>query len=50
MSKDWLNKIYTPNSKQWIRCKGPIARPARSTNINPMDFFVQGFLKKKKSM
>lgn len=44
ISRDWLNEHFR---NRWIGRNGPIAWPARSPDINPLDFFVWGFLKEK---
>lgn len=44
ISRDWLDENF-PN--RWIGRNGPISWPARSPDMNPLDFFVWGFLKEK---
>lgn len=41
---EYLNN-YFPN--QWIGTNGPIAWPARSPDLSPLDFFLWGYLKNK---
>lgn len=40
----WLNAVY---EERWIGRGGPVAWPPRSPDLNPLDFFVWGFLKEK---
>lgn len=39
--RDWLSANYPT----WIGRGGPVPWPARSPDLNPMDFFVWGFMK-----
>lgn len=41
---EWLEEHF-PN--RWIGRRGPILWPARSPDLNPLDFFVWGFIKEK---
>lgn len=41
--RDWLSLNYPT----WIGRGGPVAWPARSPDLTPLDFFVWGFLKNK---
>lgn len=42
--RNWLNANYP---RRWIGRGGPVAWPARSPDITPLDFFAWGFLKEK---
>lgn len=42
--RNWLDQHF-PN--RWIGRGGPILWPARSPDLNPLDFFVWGFIKEK---
>lgn len=42
--RQWLNTVY---GERWIGRGGPVAWPARSPDLNPLDFFLWGFLKQK---
>lgn len=42
--REWLDEHF-PN--RWIGRGGPILWPARSPDLNPLDFFVWGFIKDK---
>lgn len=42
--REWLDAHF-PN--RWIGRGGPISWPARSPDLNPLDFFVWGFIKEK---
>lgn len=42
--REWLEENF-PN--RWIGRGGPISWPARSPDLNPLDFFVWGFIKQK---
>lgn len=44
MVTDYLNQTF-PNS--WIGTRGPVAWPARSPDLNPLDFYLWGRLKNK---
>ncbi|KAG5889471.1 hypothetical protein JTB14_016577 [Gonioctena quinquepunctata] len=39
---DYLNRTF-PDS--WIGTRGPVAWPARSPDLNPLDFYLLGYLK-----
>ncbi|CAH2004529.1 unnamed protein product [Acanthoscelides obtectus] len=42
--RNWLDENYP---ERWIGRGGPVAWPPRSPDLNPLDFFVWGFLKEK---
>ncbi|CAH1990895.1 unnamed protein product [Acanthoscelides obtectus] len=42
--RNWLDKNYP---ERWIGRGGPVPWPPRSPDLNPLDFFVWGFLKEK---
>ena len=42
--RQWLNSKFNRN---WIGRDGPIAWPARSPDLTPLDFFFWGFIKNK---
>lgn len=39
--RDYLNETFN----QWMGINGPILWPARSPDLNPMDFFLWGYVK-----
>ncbi|KAG5895857.1 hypothetical protein JTB14_012242 [Gonioctena quinquepunctata] len=41
---DYLNRTF-PDS--WIGTRGPVAWPARSPDLNPLDSYLWGYLKNK---
>lgn len=42
--RDWLNHNFPD---RWIERGGPVAWPPRSPDLNPLDFFLWGFLKER---
>lgn len=40
--KNYLNRIF---ENQWIGTSGPLRWPARSPDLNPLDYFLWGYLK-----
>ena len=42
IAREFLNNNYT---NRWIGRRGPIAWPARSPDLNPLDFYLWGHLK-----
>jgi hypothetical protein len=42
IARKFLNNNYT---NTWISRRGPIAWPARSPDLNPLDFYLWGYLK-----
>ena len=42
VAREFLNNNYT---NRWIGRRGPIAWPARSPDLNPLDFYLWGHLK-----
>ena len=42
ITREFLNNNYT---NRWIGRRGPIAWPARSPDLNPLNFYLWGHLK-----